>query len=71
MERDAQRMRGDGPTILAAVKHGDGVAAICDHIVSAQAAALETPSGAEEVHSHGHSHSHGGHGHSHGHSHGL
>jgi urease accessory protein len=35
MERDARRMREDGPTVFAQVKHGDGVEAIVDLIVSA------------------------------------
>jgi urease accessory protein len=35
MERDARRMREGGPTIFAVVKHGKGVAAIVDLILSA------------------------------------
>ncbi len=35
MERDARRMRGDGPTVFAQVKHGGGVDEIIDHIIHA------------------------------------
>lgn len=35
MDRDARKMRGDGPTIFAAVKKTKGVPEIVDHIVSA------------------------------------
>jgi urease accessory protein len=35
MERDARRMREGGPTIFAEVKHGRGVEAIVDLIISA------------------------------------
>lgn len=35
MARDARKMRGDGPTVFAAVKKSDGVAAIADHILAA------------------------------------
>jgi urease accessory protein len=35
MERDARRMRGDGPTVFAQVKHGEGVDAIIAHILAA------------------------------------
>jgi urease accessory protein len=35
MDRDARRMRGNGPTIFAQVKHGDGVPAIVEHILHA------------------------------------
>jgi len=40
MERDARRMRGDGPTVFAHVTAGVGVAAIADHIEAARQAAL-------------------------------
>ena len=33
MERDARRMRGDGPFIFAQVTHGLGVQAIADHLL--------------------------------------
>ena len=33
MERDARRMRGDGPFIFAQVTHGQGVQAIADHLL--------------------------------------
>jgi len=36
MERDAKVMRGDGPTLLCAVKHNDGVEEIVEHICAAQ-----------------------------------
>ena len=35
MDRDARKMRGAGPTIFAAVKHGDGIADIVEHILRA------------------------------------
>lgn len=35
MDRDAKKMRGEGPTIFAAVKHGQGVPEIVEHILSA------------------------------------
>ena len=35
MDRDARKMRGAGPTIFAAVKHGDGVDEIVEHILRA------------------------------------
>jgi urease accessory protein len=35
MDRDAKLMRGDGPTVFAQVKHGEGVAAIMDLILAA------------------------------------
>jgi urease accessory protein len=35
MERDARRMRGDGPTIFAQVTHGAGVEEIAAHVVRA------------------------------------
>lgn len=35
MERDARRMRGQGPTIFAQVKHGEGVPDIVAHIMHA------------------------------------
>ena len=40
MDRDARRMRGEGPTIFAAVKHGDGLEEIVDHILRAHEEAL-------------------------------
>ena len=40
MDRDAKRMRGSGPTIFSAVKHGDGVQDIIKHICEAHAAAV-------------------------------
>ena len=39
MEADAARMRGDGPTILAAVKQGRGVSEIEGHLLAAWRAA--------------------------------
>jgi urease accessory protein len=35
MERDAKLMRGDGPTVFCAVKHGKGVDDIIGHILGA------------------------------------
>merc|ERR1712217_381473 len=37
MARDAKRMRDDGPTVFAAVRHGEGVDEIVKHIVAAHA----------------------------------
>eukprot|EP00929_Paragymnodinium_shiwhaense_P069351 TRINITY_DN3498_c0_g1_i12.p1 TRINITY_DN3498_c0_g1~~TRINITY_DN3498_c0_g1_i12.p1 ORF type:complete len:298 (-),score=71.49 TRINITY_DN3498_c0_g1_i12:223-1116(-) len=62
MAKDAKRMRGDGPTIFAAVRHGKGVEEIANLILEAQKEAVS----GEGAHEHGH----GGHGHSHSHSHG-
>jgi len=39
MDRDARRMRGDGPTVFAQVKHGKNVEAIIDLILAAWQAA--------------------------------
>jgi urease accessory protein len=39
MDRDAKRMRGDGPTVFAAVRHGDGVDAIAEQVLAAAACA--------------------------------
>ncbi|MEQ6247527.1 urease accessory protein UreG [Sulfitobacter sp. HNIBRBA3233] len=33
MERDAKRMRGDRPTVFTALRHGEGVQAVVDHII--------------------------------------
>ena len=38
MDRDARRMRGDGPFVFAQVKHGVGVETIVDHVLAAAAA---------------------------------
>ncbi len=35
MERDAQKMRGNGPLVFAQVKHGQGVEKIIEHVLSA------------------------------------
>jgi urease accessory protein len=35
MDRDARKMRGNGPTVFAQVKHGEGVQAIVGHILHA------------------------------------
>jgi urease accessory protein len=40
MERDANMVRGDGPTVFAQVKHGQGVEAIISHTLSARDRAL-------------------------------
>ena len=39
MDRDARRMRGDGPTVFAQVTHGVGIEAIADHVLAAAHAA--------------------------------
>ncbi len=43
MERDAARMRGDGPTVMAAIRHGRGVDTVAEHILHARAHALNLP----------------------------
>ena len=40
MDRDARKMRGDGPTVFAQVTHGVGVDAIVAHVVAARRRAL-------------------------------
>ena len=40
MERDARRMRGEGPTVFACVKDGDGVEAVVEHVLEARRRAL-------------------------------
>lgn len=35
MDRDAKKMRGDGPYILGSVKHGNGLQEVIDHVVHA------------------------------------
>ncbi|MBC7785777.1 MAG: urease accessory protein UreG [Burkholderiales bacterium] len=40
MENDARRMRGDGPLVMAQVKHGVGIDAIVEHILGASNAVL-------------------------------
>jgi len=40
MDRDARKMRGDGPTVFAQVTHGVGVDAIVAHVVAARLRAL-------------------------------
>lgn len=40
MERDAKKMRGDGPTVFAAIKKREGVAEIVRHVLGARTAAL-------------------------------
>jgi urease accessory protein len=39
MDRDARRMRGDGPTVFAQVKHGQNVETIIEHILRARQSA--------------------------------
>src|SRR6188768_4099043 len=39
MERDARRMRGDGPFLFAQVTHGVGVPEVVQHVTSAWTAA--------------------------------
>jgi len=41
MDRDARRMRGDGPTVFAQVTKGTGVDAIASHVVQAWRRAME------------------------------
>ncbi|HEY4177365.1 MAG TPA: urease accessory protein UreG [Kofleriaceae bacterium] len=40
MDRDAKKMRGDGPTVFAQVTNGVGVTAIVEHILAARTAAV-------------------------------
>tara|TARA_B110001452_G_scaffold195200_1_gene165188 strand:+ start:290 stop:829 length:540 start_codon:yes stop_codon:yes gene_type:complete len=54
MARDAERMRGEGPTVMAAVKKGVGLDEIERHILTAMHTATQH-SGAG-AHSHEHSH---------------
>ena len=35
MKRDSARMRGNGPTVFAQIRHGGGVEAIRDHVLAA------------------------------------
>ncbi len=44
MDRDARRMRGDGPTVFAQVTHGVGTDEIMQHVVAARAEALRSGS---------------------------
>ncbi|MGZ3417355.1 MAG: urease accessory protein UreG [Polyangiales bacterium] len=44
MDRDAKKMRGEGPTVFAQVTKNVGVDAIVEHVLSARAAALTAPS---------------------------
>ena len=39
MDRDAERMRGDGPFVFAQVRHGVGVPEIVEHLRAAWSAA--------------------------------
>ena len=41
MDRDARRMRGDGPFIFAEVTHGVGVAEIADWMLAARRSQLK------------------------------
>ncbi|MEZ4404914.1 MAG: urease accessory protein UreG [Polyangiales bacterium] len=43
MDRDAKRMRGDGPTVFAQVTHGVGVEDVSRHILAARARVLGSP----------------------------
>lgn len=40
MERDAKVVRGEGPTVFAQVKHGQGVEAIISHVLKARGRAV-------------------------------
>ena len=40
MDRDAKKMRGDGPTVFAAIKKREGLDAIVKHVLAARACAL-------------------------------
>lgn len=43
MDRDAKKMRGDGPTVFAAVRHGKGVGEVVQRVLSAWREALGAP----------------------------
>ena len=45
MERDAKKMRGDGPMVFAQVKHGPGVEAIIEQIIHAWQHSASIPHG--------------------------
>ena len=45
MDRDARRMRGDGPTVFAQVTAGTAIAEIAAHVVGARALALAAAGG--------------------------
>ena len=44
MDRDATKMRGDGPFVLGSVKRGEGVDTVIEQILAARAAAVEPAS---------------------------
>ena len=46
MDRDARKMRGDGPTVFAQIRNGEGVAQIIDHLLSARQATVSPATGA-------------------------
>jgi len=46
MERDARKMRGDGPFLFAQVKSGIGTEIIARHVLEAQQRALHSVAGA-------------------------
>jgi urease accessory protein len=64
MDRDARRMRGDGPTVFAAVKHQTGLNEISKVIVGAWRMAMlqkkqkEIADGTHVEHDHSHDHGH-------------
>jgi urease accessory protein len=43
MERDARKMRGDGPFLFTQVKHGVGVAEVVSHVMNAWKIQAESP----------------------------
>jgi urease accessory protein len=53
MERDATRMRGDGPFVFAQVLHGVGVRAVADHVLAAWSAATRSEDEARGVRAQG------------------
>jgi urease accessory protein len=54
MERDAAKMRGEGPTVFAAVKKQEGLDEIEEHILAAWSEATHQ----HHDHEHSHEHSH-------------
>jgi urease accessory protein len=56
MERDAKKMRGDGPTVLASVKKGHRIDDIIGHILDACDHATHHHGAGKGAHAHEHSH---------------
>jgi hypothetical protein len=59
MDRDARRMRGDGPFIFTNLRNGTGLDAVIAWLEAQRARGL-IASGTPTAHEHGHSHHHHG-----------